>query len=82
MPGPGKLPMPRRGSACQPRLLKPGRLQRALTTREAAAQRSSCTAMKSSPCAPQPEKAHSNEDPAHPKEKEKNKELKEATGEW
>ena len=52
------------------------------TTREAAAQRSSCPAMKSSPCAPQPEKAHSNEDPAHPQEKEKNKELKEATGEW
>ena len=75
MPGPGRFHMPRSNSACQPRLPKPERLQPALTAREAAAQRSSCTAVKSSPCAPQPEKAHSNEDPAHPKEKEKSKEL-------
>ncbi|KAI4562891.1 hypothetical protein MJT46_010500 [Ovis ammon polii x Ovis aries] len=75
MPGPGRFHMPRSDSACQPRLLKPERLQPALTAREAAAQRNLCTAVKNSLCAPQPEKAHSNEDLAHPKEKEKSKEL-------
>lgn len=81
-PGPGRFHVLRSNSACQPRLLKTERLQPLLTTREATARRCSCTTVKNSPHAPQPEKAHSSEDAVHPKEKEKNKELKEAAGEW